>query len=118
MADQLPRCVAVALTVRARDRPRRTYGASRLGVSAICELKPVRGVGLQILRFDLQCEVDVVAGECLSRVDRAPREPFVVEDFERNAHRNALVGETRADRDGARPEQHGIVERITLVEQE
>lgn len=60
------------LTVRGRDRPGCTDRADSLRVRAVCELEPVLCVGLQVRRFDLEGEVDVVAREGVAQVDGAP----------------------------------------------
>lgn len=73
------------------------------------------GVSLQVLRLNLDGEIDIVGREGLPRINRLPRELGVVENLEGNTNRNALV-RARSQWLSSRPQKDGIVERVTLSE--
>ena len=98
LVDQMRRCYSVTsedgqdswassnevhqLTIGTRYCPSHTNGACRLWVGAVGKLIPVRSVWLEVLRLDLQREVDVVAREGVSSVQRPALQLRVVEYFE------------------------------------
>lgn len=105
---------ALTLTVRARDSPRRANRADSLRIGTVGELEPIVGVGLQVLRLNFERKVDIIAGESGAGVEGTSEQLDVVEDFEGDANRDALVGKTGINRRGAGPQQHGTVPRIAL----
>ena len=110
------------LTIRVGESSRSTNRTRRALIRTVSKLEPILRIGSQVRCLYFDGEIDIVARECLTGVDRATKKRGRGEDRVANADGNRLVrpwdvGFVQSDwgRDGARPKKDRGVEGVTLT---